>query len=258
MLGLLVLVVIWFLAMGGDGGGSEGDQSEGAKNGQAPSADATITPGPTPSGPHIGQRPGGRGDSGGGGSTGGGGGSGDRAGSGGGSGAAGGAGGANGAAGAAGGFGGGPGLAVTGDSKPVAAGSSLPDCTPGSVRLSVRSVKDSYRPDEKPKFELVVKNSGGSACKVNFGATAATFVITDDKGEEHVWNSGDCPRGTGAVLFEVPGSGETKRTVEWDRRRSAPQCATPSGSSAAAAGTYRVEVKIAGVTDRTEFALEKA
>ncbi|MEU3355921.1 hypothetical protein [Streptomyces sp. NPDC037389] len=257
MLGLLVLAVIWFLAMGGDGGGSEGDQSEGAKNGQAPSADATITPGPTPSGPHIGQRPGGRGDSGGGGSTGGGGGSGDRAG-GGGSGAAGGAGGANGAAGAAGGFGGGPGLAVTGDSKPVAAGSSLPDCTPGSVRLSVRSVKDSYRPDEKPKFELVVKNSGGSACKVNFGATVATFVITDDKGEEHVWNSGDCPRGTGAVLFEVPGSGETKRTVEWDRRRSAPQCATPSGASAAVAGTYRVEVKIAGVADRTEFVLEKA
>ncbi|MFI1971645.1 hypothetical protein BLA24_03355 [Streptomyces cinnamoneus] len=256
LLGILVLLAVWFLTMGGDGG-SKGAQSDGS-NGQGPS-DATITPGPTPSGPLISQRPGGRGDSGGGGTddrNGGGSGSGGSAGTGG----AGGGGGAGGAGGpAAGGFGGGPGLQVAGEGKAVATGSPLPDCVPGAVRLSLRSVKDSYRADEKPRFELVVKNTGGGACKVNFGATAALLKITDSKGEEHVWASDDCPRGNGAVLFEVPGAGETKRTLEWDRRRSAPRCATPTGAAAAAApGTYRVEIKVAGVTERVEFTLEKA
>ncbi|MEU5053078.1 hypothetical protein [Streptomyces sp. NPDC021096] len=248
LLGLLVLLMVWMFALGG-GDGSEGSQSE-ASDGKG-SADTTITPGPTPSGPHISQRPGGRDDSG---NGGGGAGGGTGGGSGGGAGTGGGAGGA---AGAAGGFGGGAGLSVTGEGKPVAAGSSLPDCTSGSVKVSVRSVKSAYRPDEKPKFELVVRNSGGSACKVNFGAGAALLKITDSKGEEHVWASDDCPRGTGAVLFEVPGSGETKRTLEWDRKRSAPRCATPSGSAAAAAGEYKVEVKVAGVTERAEFVLER-
>ncbi|MCA6092353.1 hypothetical protein LE181_09285 [Streptomyces sp. SCA3-4] len=248
LLGLLVLLAVWLLTMGG-GDGSEGSQSEGSNS----PAETTITPGPTPSGPHSGQRPGGRDDSRNGGSDG-------TSGGGTGGGSAGGAGtggGAGGAGAAAGGFGGGAGLAVSGDGKPVAAGSTLPDCTAGAVKVSVRSVKASYGPGEKPKFELVVQNSGGSACKVNFGATAALLKITDSKGEEHVWASDDCPRGTGAVHFEVPGSGETKRTLEWDRKRSVPHCATPAGSPAAAPGTYRVEVKVAGVTERTEFVLEK-
>ncbi|MEU4212066.1 hypothetical protein AB0F13_19005 [Streptomyces sp. NPDC026206] len=252
LLGLLVLVMVWLFALGG-GDGSEGSQSE-ASDGKG-SSDTTITPGPTPSGPHNSQRPGGRDDSG----NGGGAGSGGAAGGGtsGGSGGGAGTGGGSGGAGSVGGFGGGAGLAVTGDGKAVPAGSSLPDCTSGSVKISVRSVKASYRPDEKPKFELVVQNSGGSACKVNFGTAAALLKITDSKGEEHVWASDDCPRGTGPVLFEVPGSGETKRTLEWDRKRSAPRCATPS-AAAAAPGTYKVEVKVAGVTERTEFVLENA
>lgn len=243
LLGLLVLLVVWLLALGG-GGGSKDSQGQGSDD--KGGSETTITPGPEPSGPHISQRPGGRGDSGGGGA----GGSGGRSGSGG-------SGGGGTGGGAGGGFGGGAGMVVTGDGKAVAAGSGVPDCAPGSVQLSVRSVKDSYRPDEKPKFEVVVKNSGSSACKVNFGMPAALLKITDSKGKEHVWASDDCPRGSGAVLVEVPGSGETKRTLEWDRKRSAAHCATPDGAAAAGAGTYRVEVKVAGATERAEFSLEK-
>ncbi|MFD0383554.1 hypothetical protein ACFQ2B_17865 [Streptomyces stramineus] len=117
-------------------------------------------------------------------------------------------------------------------------------------------MKDTYKPDEKPTFEIVVKNTGSSACKVNFGATAAVLKITS--GDDHVWSSADCPRGTGAVLVELAGSGETKRTLEWDRKRSAARCATPSGDTTAGAGTYRVEVKVAGVTEKFTFALDKS
>ncbi|GAA2724399.1 MULTISPECIES: hypothetical protein [Streptomyces] len=251
LLVLLVLLVMWLMSLGGDSGGSGGAQSEGSKNGESP-AESTITPGPTPSGPHFSQRPGGRGDSGGaaGGTAG------NAAGGGGGTGGGTGAGGTGG--GAAGGFGGGAGVQVSGGGRAVPAASPLPDCGPGSVRVAIRSVKDSYKPDEKPKFELVVKNAGTSACKVNFGATAALLKITDSKGEAHVWQSDDCPRGTGAVLFEVPGAGESRHTLEWDRRPSAPQCATPSGAQAVTPGTYRVEVKVAGVTEHADFVLERA
>ncbi|WP_238489405.1 hypothetical protein [Streptomyces sp. UNOC14_S4] len=235
---------MWLFIFGGDGGSGGGNQGQqGSSDAKGP-ADTTITPGPAPSGPHYTQRPGGRGDSGTGGSTG----TGDHADIGGGAGSAGGSGGSGGSGG---------GVLGTGDGKVVPANSSLPDCTSGSVRLTVRTVKDSYGPDEKPKFEIVVKNSGGRACKVDFGSSAAVLTIVAVDGDDHVWSSGDCPRGRGAVLIELPGSGETKRTLEWDRKRSVPQCGTPAGGSSAGDGTYRVEVKVAGVTEKREFSLEK-
>ncbi|MEV4926885.1 hypothetical protein [Streptomyces roseoverticillatus] len=249
LLGLLVLLGLWFVTLGGDGGSGD-DQSKGT-DGKNPGDSTTITPGPEPSGPHYSQRPGGRGESGSGGSGSSGGD--DR--SGGGTGASG-TGGAGTGGGGTTGTGGGGALG-TGDGKAVPVGSPLPDCSPGAVRLAIRSVKDAYRPDEKPKFEVVVKNSGGSACKVNFGATAAILKITHIDGDDRVWASDDCPRATGPVLVELPGSGETKRTVEWDRKRSAPHCATPSGDGAAGTGKYRAEVRIAGVTEKVEFTLEK-
>ncbi|MEU5430875.1 hypothetical protein AB0H73_35455 [Streptomyces olivoreticuli] len=250
LLGLLVLLGLWMLTLGGDGGSGK-DQSKGSSDGKGPS-DTTITPGPVPSGTYYSQRPGGRGDSGTGGSGGVANDHGDVSGSGGSGGGTGGSG-----AGGSGGSGGGNGALGTGDGKAVPASSSLPDCTSGSVRLAVRSVKDSYGPDEKPKFEIVVKNSGSKACKVDFGSAAATLTITATGGDDHIWSSGDCPRGKGPVLIELPGSGETKRTLEWNRERSAPQCGTPSGGGAVGDGTYRVEVKIAGVTEKYEFTLNK-
>lgn len=243
VLALLALLAFWLFSFGG-GGGSK-DSSDGSSDGKGGPAETTITPGPTPSGPHYSQRPGGRGDSGGGGDTGGGSG-----------GAAGRSGGGGGGV-VAGGFGSGPGLAVTADGKAVLSESKLPDCASGSVKLAVRSVKDSYGPGEKPKFEVVVENTGGSACKVDFGAAAAQLKITNTGGDDHVWASDDCPRGTSSLFVELPGSGETKRTLEWDRKRSAPQCATPSGSQTAGPGTYRVEVKVAGVTEKVDFKLEQ-
>lgn len=251
LLGLLVLLGLWIVSLGGDGGGSGKDQGKGPTDGKGP-GETTITPGPVPSGTFNSQRPGGRGDSGASGSGGVANDHGDVGGSGGSGGSGGGAGGSG-----SGGSGGGSGVLGTGDGKVVPAGSSLPDCTSGSVSLTVRSVKDSYGPDEKPKFEIVVKNSGGSACKVDFGSTAAVLKITAAGGDDHVWSSDDCPRGKGAVLIELPGSGETKRTLEWDRKKSAPQCVTPSGASSAGPGTYRVEVKVAGVTEKFEFTLDK-
>ncbi|MEU8828705.1 hypothetical protein [Streptomyces sp. NPDC048636] len=240
LLALLVLLVIWASGWGGSGGGGHDD---GKRPGGGPAS--TITPGPTSSTPVNSERPGGRDESGSGGGSDdedpGSGGSGDEGGDGGGTG--------TGSEGSGGG-GGGNGIG-TGGGRTLPVGSSLPDCRRADIDLTVRSVKDekvrnTYGPGEKPTFEIVVKNSSNSSCKVDFGRAAASLTITD-KDDEHVWASGDCPDGSATALVEVPGSGETKRIVEWDRKRSAEHCATPSGPSAAKAGTYLVEAKLDGL-----------
>ncbi|MFD0445617.1 MULTISPECIES: hypothetical protein [Streptomyces violaceusniger group] len=261
----IVLVVIWAFGWGGSGGGGS-DEGKGGGGGPA----STITPGPSSSGPVNSERPGGRdesdsggsgsGDSGGGAGSGGGS---DDGGAGAGGGGAGGGSGSGGAGGAGGSSGGGAGGGIgTGTGQGLPAGSSLRDCRPGDAELTVRSVKDSkvkntWAPGEKPSFEIVVKNTKSSSCKVDFGRAAASLTITDAH-NAHVWASDDCPEGSATALVEVPGSGQTKRTVEWDRKRSAEHCATPSGSASAKPGTYLVEVKVDGLgTAKVSFVLEK-
>ncbi|MBB4783640.1 hypothetical protein [Streptomyces rapamycinicus] len=256
----IVLVVIWAFGWGGSGGGGS-DEGKGSGGGGPAS---TITPGPSSSGPVNSERPGGRDESDGGGSgSGGSGGSGGGSDDGGADASGGGAGGGSGSGGAGGSSGGGAGGGIgTGTGQGLPAGSSLRDCRPGDVELTVRSVKDSkvkntWAPGEKPNFEIVVKNTKSSSCKVDFGRAAASLTITDAH-NAHVWASDDCPEGSAAALVEVEGSGQTKRTVEWDRKRSAEHCATPSGSASAKPGTYLVEVKVDGLgTAKVSFVLEK-
>jgi hypothetical protein len=265
LLAVIGLLVIWASGWGGSGGGGS-DEGKGPGGG-GPAG--TITPGPTTSGPVDSQRPGGRDESDGGGTgTGPGSGSGGSGGDGGtatgaggatGDGTSGGADGSGGGTGATGGTGDGLG---DGDGQGLPVGSSLPECKRGDVELTVRSVKDAkvkntYEPDEKPTFEITVKNSSNSSCAVDFGRAAASLTITDAD-NKHVWASNDCPAGSATALIEVPASGETKRTVEWDRERTAAHCATPGGGKAAGAGTYLVEAKLDGLgAAKVSFVLAK-
>ncbi|MEB3963107.1 hypothetical protein OKJ48_23070 [Streptomyces kunmingensis] len=250
---LLALLVVWIVNLSG-GGGSTG---AGGSNGKHPT-DA-ITPGPSGSGPAISQHPGGRDESGGSGS---GDGSGDSAGGDGASG--GGSGGSSDAAG--GGTGGGDGAgnggngsgylggSASGDQVP--AGSGLPDCTAGGVTLTVRSAHNSYTPGQKPKLELIAKNTTEKTCKVDLGPKTAVVTITKADGDKKYWSSEDCPAGAGSRLLEVPAGGKVTQTLVWDRKASAPGCATPP-AGVAGAGTYLVEVKGAQLAEtRTSFVLK--
>ncbi|MFE6742164.1 hypothetical protein [Streptomyces tubercidicus] len=238
---LLALLVVWAVSLGGGKGGDEGKGSQG--KGPATS----ITPGPSGSGPVDDQKPGGRDESG------------DDEGSESGSGGSGGAGGASGGSGGgagAGGSGSGSGPIGQGSGKnAVAAGSSLPNCVSGKAELDLRSVKHSYAPGTRPKFELTVENAAGAACKVDLGQKAAVLTISDAAGDERVWASNDCPSGTAPALLQVPAKGSVQRTIEWDRRASGPQCATPS-SAKVPAGRYEIEAKVPGLESvRTTFVL---
>ncbi|MFE1173475.1 hypothetical protein [Streptomyces sp. NPDC058773] len=239
---LLALLVVWALSWGGVVGKSD-DEGKGS-HGKGPAE--SITPGPSGSGPANGQKPGGRDESG----------EGD-GGSGSGSGGAGAAGGGeSGGDPDSGGSGSGSGPIGQGSGKnAVEAGSPLPNCVSGKAELDLRSVKHSYAPGARPKFELTVENAAGAACKVDLGQKATVLTISDAAGDERVWASNDCPSGTAPALLKVPAKGSVQRTIEWDRRASGPQCATPS-SAMVPSGKYEIEAKVPGLESaRTTFVL---
>ncbi|KRV48906.1 hypothetical protein AQ490_22495 [Wenjunlia vitaminophila] len=123
---------------------------------------------------------------------------------------------------------------------------ALPDCAVNNVSLSLRSAENSYEATERPTFTLTISNSLDSSCKVDLGQAAAVLTVIDGKDRE-VWASDDCPTSLAADLVRVPGSGKATRTYTWDRERSAPQCATPSGSLTAEDGSYEAEVSVPGL-----------
>lgn len=247
---LLALLTVWVVGPGGGGG----DNDSGGSNGKNPAP--SITPGPSGSGPAISQHPGGRDESSGGGSgsggSGGGGGSGD-GGSGDGSGDGSGSAGSGGSAG--GGSGGSAGGGGAGGQLP--AGSSLPNCTPNYVKLTLKSVHNAYAPDERPTIQLIAKNTSGSDCKVDLGPKNTVLTITQAGSDDDIWASDDCPKGAAGALYRVPAHSQVTYTVKWDRTPGAPKCATPPAGSAPA-GTYLVEAKAPGLSKaQTSFVLSK-
>ncbi|MEU2246799.1 hypothetical protein [Streptomyces sp. NPDC019224] len=254
---LLALLIAWAVTSGG----GKGDPHDDSKAPGSSPVDS-ITPGPSGSGPAISEQPGGRDESDGSGGSGGdkdGSSDGGSAGTGGGSDAA----DANGGgqdtgSGPASGSGSVPGSGgVVKAARPVPAGSSLPDCAPGAIRLGLKT-ELSYGPDQKPKFRLFATNTSSTACKADFGPKNAVLTVTEAGGDDdEVWSSKDCPRKPAPVLLEVPAGTTVVHTVEWDRARSAPKCATPPPGKAKP-GTYLVEAKAPGEpVQRASFVLAK-
>ncbi len=244
---VLALLVTWVVTSSGGGGGKNDADGSNDKN-----PTASITPGPSGSDPAISQAPGGRDESGdeGDGGSGGSGDSGGSAGSGGSDGST-----SGGSASGGGSVDDGEGGGGSGDTLP--AGSSLPNCTAGAVKLTVRSVNNAYAPGEKPTFELIARNSSGSDCKLDLGPKNAVLTITQAESDDEIWSSADCPTGAATILFRIPADDRVTHTVQWNRKSSAPECATPP-AIAATAGTYLVEAKAPGFTKtQTSFVLKK-
>jgi hypothetical protein len=240
---LLALLVVWVVTSSGSGGGKN---NAGGSNGKHPTS--SITPGPSGSGPAISQHPGGRDESS----------DGDDSGT---SGASGSDDSSDGSdAGSGGtdeGADGGDGNGSSGGRLEASSAKTLPNCTAKAVKLTLKSVHNTYAPGGKPTFELIAKNSSGSDCKVDLGPKGAVLTITQSDSDKTIWSSADCPSGPGKVLYRVPAGGDATHTVKWDRRPSAPKCATPPAGSASA-GTYLVEAKASGFPNApASFVLSK-
>lgn len=143
-----------------------------------------------------------------------------------------------------------------GDALPI--GTSLPNCTSSAVRLTLRSVHNTYEPGQRPAFQLTARSASATDCKVDLGPKHAVLTITPAGGDDPYWSSEDCPRMSGSLVFRVPAGSSITYTVEWDRRPSnGGNCATPPAGSAKP-GTYLVEERVAGFGKaQTSFVLEK-
>ena len=227
---LLALLITWIVLSGG----GDGKKDDGA-NGHTPAP--TITAGPSSSGPAISQAPGGRDESSGGGSSGSdsGGSSGSGSGS-----------GSEGSDGSAGGgtAGAGSGIGV-GRGDTIPASSTIPNCTTSAVTLTVRSLHNTYSPGQTPTLLLTATNTSGLDCKIDLGPKSAVLTITQADSHGTYWSSADCPQGPGNLVFRVPNRSSITYTVKWDRKPSAPECATPAAGSAGD-GTYLVEASAPG------------
>lgn len=227
VLALLALaLILWGITASGSGGGQN---RAGSTDGRTPAA--SITPSPGPSGSGITGRPGGRdtGSSGGNPTA---------------------------STGASGGSSPATGTAATGTggTGPVA---TLPYCVASRTQVKLRSAANAYEPGEPIRFVLSVSSEDGP-CKVDLGQGATVLTITDSA-NRRVWSSGDCPTSKGADLVGVPAGGEASRNYEWDRKPSAPNCATPAKSSPVGSGFYLAEATAKNLgTARTSFRIEPA
>ncbi|MFJ8494860.1 hypothetical protein ACIRBZ_41975 [Streptomyces sp. NPDC094038] len=244
-LGVLALLIAWIVTSNGGGGKKNADGSDG-KN-----PVSTITPGPSGSGPAISQAPGGRDESSGGGSGGGSGASsGSSSGSGSDGGSSAGSGGSAGSSGSSGSSSGSGDDVTSGSGGTVASlpgTSTLPNCTAGSVTLTLRSLHNSYSPEQTPAFELTAKNTSSSDCKIDLGPKNAVLTITQASADDTYWSSADCPKAAGSRWYRVPSGSSITYTLKWDRKPSAAQCATPAAGSAGV-GTYLLEATAPGFT----------
>ncbi|MFD4605110.1 hypothetical protein ACFWPQ_44725 [Streptomyces sp. NPDC058464] len=242
-LAVLALLIAWIVTSNGGGG----KKNAGGSDGKNPVS--TITPGPSGSGPAISQAPGGRDESSGGGSGSGGGSS---AGTGGASspGSAGSSGSSDssGSSGSSGSSSGSGDDVTSGSGGTVASlpgSSALPNCTAGSVALSLKSLHNSYSPEQTPTFELTARNTSSSDCKIDLGPKSAVLTITQASADDSYWSSADCPKAAGSRWYRVPAGSSITYTLKWDRKPSAAQCATPPAGSAGT-GTYLLEAAAPG------------
>jgi hypothetical protein len=258
----VVALVLWAVLSG------NGDDDKNGRSGGGPSPAASITPGPSGTGPVVPGEPGGR-DTSGGGDDGGNGGTGggstgtagaDSAGTGtggagtGGAGGAGGAEGGDGAGTAGSASGGAPAGSASGGGQQLPVTSPLPNCAPGVVELTIRAREVQIPAGENPKFEVIAKNTSATACKIDLGPKSAVIRIKNAENET-VWSSKDCPKGATTLLFRLPAKGEVPRAVEWDRTRSdASKCEAGAGGPVEP-GTYLVE--LAGAKNSASIFLQK-
>lgn len=247
LVALLAVLVAWAVTSAG-GSGTEGDGKPGGSD-----PVKSITPGPGSSGPAISQQPGGRDESddpakesGSGGS---GGGASDGTGS---------DGTSTGGAGAAGSGAGGTGSGGSTAGRQVPADSPLPACKPGAVELTLRT-KVSYGPDDRPEFEIVARNTSSVTCKADLGPKNVVLTVTEagEDSDDVIWSSKDCPAVPGPLFLQVPAGATIVHTVDWNRARSAPDCATPPPGKATP-GTYLLEAKAPDTpVRRASFVLKK-
>jgi hypothetical protein len=95
-------------------------------------------------------------------------------------------------------------------------------CERADVVISLRGESEVYSGKGTPAFVLSVVNIGRLDCTVDVGPRAVEVRITS--GDDRVWSTADCVSGDGTDVRRLRRGVPHIKTINWDRRRSAPDC----------------------------------
>jgi hypothetical protein len=97
-----------------------------------------------------------------------------------------------------------------------------PACSASGVVLSLLSSRASYRPGQRPVFDIQVVSTSGRPCTFNVGRKYLMLVITS--GDARVWSSADCISGRGSQLASLVRGVPKVLPISWHRVTSTPGC----------------------------------
>jgi hypothetical protein len=114
-------------------------------------------------------------------------------------------------------------------------------CAEENLVLSLQGGKEPiYTGEAHPTFLITLVNTGPAMCKADVGPRAMEVRITS--GADRIWSTADCVSGVGSEVKELQRGIPYVRSLDWDRRRSSPDCrATPP---LALPGTYVATVRM--------------
>jgi hypothetical protein len=118
----------------------------------------------------------------------------------------------------------------------------VPVCGDAALQVTVVSDATSYAKGAAPRFTLSVVNRGTSSCRRALGPDAVELRVLS--GEDRIWSSDDCSKGTGQGVLELAPGDARQLTVQWPGKRTKPGCTT---GDTAAPGTYRVSARVGAI-----------
>ncbi|MFO7252491.1 MAG: hypothetical protein DIU60_017240 [Actinomycetes bacterium] len=126
-------------------------------------------------------------------------------------------------------------------------------CSEEDVVVHLEGLQEVYPPGVRPRFVVMLVNTGDEPCVLDVGPRALDLRITS--GSDRVWSSADCVGGDGATkLHRLERGVPFVRSISWNRHRSGKDCS--AAHPEAKAGTY-VATAVAGslTSEKTVFHL---
>ncbi|MCA1711058.1 MAG: hypothetical protein LC789_05210 [Actinobacteria bacterium] len=139
-----------------------------------------------------------------------------------------------------------PSPAASTAASPSPAGSPSPvqvaACGDAALQVTVEADATSYKPGAAPRFALSVVNTGAVPCRRALGPDAVEIRVFS--GEDRIWSSDDCSKGTGQGVLELAPKDPRQMVVQWPGKRTKPGCDT---GETAKPGTYRVSARVGDI-----------
>ena len=118
----------------------------------------------------------------------------------------------------------------------------VPACGDAALQVRVESDAEAYKKGAAPRFVLSVVNTGPVPCRRALGPGAVELRVFS--GEDRIWSSDDCSKGTGQGILELAPNDARQLTVQWPGKRTKPGCKL---GETAQPGTYRVSARVGDI-----------